>query len=257
MAQYITSLLELKARQDELPDEQKPVLSLDDLIYVVHGEGSDRDTVWTLEEIKKFFGEDWKAQVLTLLGNMDSTASIPKAGGWKLYTDTDVTSPRYGRLLFQFQNPSSTLPSTDPATVHFPAISVLNDSNFDKSVTIKKNLTVQKNLSAKKIEAEIASINALKRNYIIDVDSASFALSTRQAEVGDCIVIHNKHSSNVTVEVHVVRDSTSGWVTARWNVTLKQRSSMELICIAIHNINDVLSYEWSPLCNSEVTVANP
>lgn len=257
MAENITSLIELKARQDALPDAQKPVLSLDYLIYAINGLGSDRDTVWTLEEIKKFFGVDWKAQVLTLLGNMDSTASIPKAGGWKLYTDTDVTSPTYGRLLFMFQDPSSTLPSTDPATVQFPGIDVQNDSTFEKNVTIKKNLTVEKNISAEKIESDITVINALKRNNIIDVGSASLTLSTRQAEVGDCIVIHNTYSSDVTVEVHVVRDSTAGYVMARWNVTLKQRSSMELICTAIHNINDVLSYEWSPLCNSEVTVGNP
>ena len=57
MAQNITSLLELKAHQDALPDEQKPVLSLDDLIYVVNGEGSDRVTIRLLWDSSSNFGD--------------------------------------------------------------------------------------------------------------------------------------------------------------------------------------------------------
>lgn len=259
MAQNITSLLELKARQDELPDDQKPVLSVNGLMYFVNGLGSGRDTVFTIEEFLNFIGAEFKAHTIHYLGNMESEGSSPKVGGWKVYTSTDITEASfgYGQLVFQFQNPSGNIPHTKgpSASIVVPGLIVQNESTFvdiaefKKNVKFDKNVVVEEDFSAKNVETD-----SIKINTAIDVNSAYIALTSSVASVGDIVILHNVYSSDVTVEVHVVRDPTSGWATAKWNTTLKQRSSMMLRCVAIHTINDVKSYEWSPLCNSEVTV---
>lgn len=252
MAENITSLIE----KDPLTAEEALPT---DIIYVVHGTGTPRDKNMELGELLKFIGLDFEAHTIHYLGNMDSELDIPKVGGWKVYTATDITEASfgYGQLVFQFQDPSGTIPHTKgpSASIVVPGLIVQNESTFGniaefkKNVTFDKNVTVEKDFSAENIETD-----SIKINTAIDVNSASVALTSRVASVGDIVILHNVYSSDVTVEVHVVRDTTSGWATAKWNTTLKQRSSMMLRCVAIHTINDVKSYEWSPLCNSEVTV---
>ena len=53
MAQNITTLNEIRARQDS--QESKPTPELNDLIYAVKGSGSDRDKAYTIQELREFF----------------------------------------------------------------------------------------------------------------------------------------------------------------------------------------------------------
>lgn len=53
MAQNITTLNEIRARQDS--QESKPTPELNDLIYAVKGSGSKRDKAYTLQELREFF----------------------------------------------------------------------------------------------------------------------------------------------------------------------------------------------------------
>lgn len=53
MAQNITTLNEIRARQDS--QESKPTPELNDLIYAVKGSGSDRDKAYTIQELRVFF----------------------------------------------------------------------------------------------------------------------------------------------------------------------------------------------------------
>ena len=53
MAQNITTLNEIRARQDS--QESKPTPELNDIIYAVKGSGSDRDKAYTLQELREFF----------------------------------------------------------------------------------------------------------------------------------------------------------------------------------------------------------
>lgn len=115
---------------------------------------------------------------------------------------------------------------------------------------------VKTEISEDTVETENISLNYLKIKTIIDVNSSSYRLTTREAEVGDVVVIRNVNSSDVEVEIHVIRESTAGWATKNWTIVLKEHSSMMLICSAIHDVHDTLSYEWSPLSNTEVSVNN-
>lgn len=147
MAGNISSILELRERQEALPEGLKPEPSYDDLLYLVHGIGSDRDHIFTLAEVAAFLGVNFEAHKIHYLGNMDWTESIPKVGGWKVYTNTDITeaSYGYGQLVFEYQLPSGDLPSPSkgaPSSIVVPSLISQNESTFKKDVTFKKKAII-------------------------------------------------------------------------------------------------------------------
>lgn len=232
MADSITSVVELRDRQEALPAGSQPVLSLDDWLYVIHGVGSDRDTVWTLEEFRNFIQSKFNDIVMNGTGtSVEVKPGVIEVASENFTVEIDTTAG--GGIIFKSGNPL-----VEKGSIRY------NQETGKVVVT------------AGKIDADLTVINSVQNNNVIDVNASELVLTTRTAIVGEEITIHNVYSSDVTVEVHVVRNSTTGMAVAKWNTTLKQRSSMKLVCVAIHNINDVLSYEWSPLSNSEVTVNN-
>ena len=148
MAVNISSILELRERQETLPEGQKPKPSYDDLLYLVHGIGSDRDHVFTLAEVAAFLGINFEAHKIHYLGNMDSTESIPKVGGWKVYTSTDITEAEfgYGQLVFEYQLPSGDLPSPSnkgaPSSIVIPSLIARSKSTFKDDVTFEKKAII-------------------------------------------------------------------------------------------------------------------
>ena len=104
MANSITSVVELKARQDELPDAHKPVLSLDDLLYVIHGVGSDRDTVWTLEEFRNFIQSKFNDIVMNGTGtSVEVKPGVIEVASENFTVEIDTTSG--GGIIFKSGNP--------------------------------------------------------------------------------------------------------------------------------------------------------
>lgn len=67
MAQSMTSFIELRARQDALPAGQRPVLASDSLFYATCGFGSNRDGIFTLDELMTFLSANEKFDVLKLV----------------------------------------------------------------------------------------------------------------------------------------------------------------------------------------------
>lgn len=260
MAQYITSLLELKARQDELPDEQKPVLSLDDLIYVVHGEGSDRDTVWTLAEFIAFLVANEKFDVLKLI--KDENTDI------QLYWDNDNTE----FVIWDRENTNK---------VGLPKAHVHGTLEVEKDTTIKADLSVNKTLhvtqgstflgiaefnnyiiSKKGLDAKGKSvferINAGSPKSYFDVDedvNINTLLANNSIEVsfGDIVIVHNTGDNDITIALGT-RPGDGGTETK--TTTLASLCAMQFICCLHPTTPGALATtQWAPLGNATVTWA--
>ena len=75
MAQHINSIIDIRQEQEALPEEERPTLSLDELVYLVNSSGgSGRDVVFTLEAVAAYLATHGAlAQVVQLFSK--ATAS--------------------------------------------------------------------------------------------------------------------------------------------------------------------------------------
>lgn len=252
MAQNITSLLELKARQDELPDEQKPVLSLDDLLYVVHGLGSNRDTVWTLAEFIAFLVANEKFDELKLVKDSSNDITIKWDSTnsefviWERANTGTVAVPKlhvHGTLVVEKDTTinadlsvNKTLHVTQSST--FDSIAEFNDYIISKKGldSMGKTALQRLNLGSNKSFFEVSENT--------DIDTL-LSGTTIEVSKGDIVVVRNTSGGLDLTMILGSYDSILNYVT-----TLKAYCSMAFIRTGVTG-NGV---KWSPLGNSEVTV---
>lgn len=144
-------------------------LTINDLLLLVQVGNpiGSRNKSLTLETLFNFLKlaikDKLEIQELDILGNEDSTAQIPKVSGWKLVTDTDVTSPTYGQLKIICMTEPGAYPIDNTAVVNLPSINV-NELTankaalFEKDVTIDADLNVEKNIEFKSFKPKISNL---------------------------------------------------------------------------------------------------
>ena len=257
MAQNITSLLELKARQDELPDEQKPVLSLDDLIYVVHGLGSDRDAVWTLAEFIAFLVANEKFDELKLV--KDSSNYIPikwdSANNefviWQRANSGTVAVPKlhvHGTLLVEKDTTinadlavNKTLHVTQSST--FDGMAEFNDYVISKKGLDSKGKSVFERINAGSSKSYFEVIGDVNINTLL-------ANTTVPVSKGDIVTVLNTSDNSVTITMGT-RAGSGGYENKQ--TTLNSLCAMQFICV-LHQVTQSATYnEWAPLGNAAVT----
>ena len=254
MAESITSLLELKARQDALPDEQKPLLSLDDLIYVVHGLGSNRDTVWTFADFIAFLVANEKFDELKLVKDSSNDITIK----W------DSTNSEF--VIWDRSNDNEKV-------VAVPKFHAHGNATFEKDVSVNADLAVTKTLyvlltsefhgqvecddyliskagfdSKGKSVFERLNMVSDKSCFEVSTDSSVETLlenTTISVAEGDIVIVRNTSGGIDLTMTLGSYDSILNYVT-----TLKAYCSMAFIRTGVTG-NGV---KWSPLGNSEVTV---
>lgn len=155
-------------------------LALADLLVLIKPGNpiGQRNKSLTLEQLSNFlksvFEDKLALKELDILGNEDSTAQIPKVSGWKLVTDTDVTSTTYGQLIVTCETTPGAYPVDNPNVVNFPHITVGKllatlAARFEKDVTIDADLEVTKTVAFKDFKPKIS--NLLK---ITDVSQTNY-----------------------------------------------------------------------------------
>lgn len=155
-------------------------LTLADLLVLIQPGNpiGQRNKSLTLEQLSNFlksvFEDKLALKELDILGNEDSTAQIPKVSGWKLVTDTDVTSPTYGQLIVTCETTPGAYPVDNPNVVNFPHITIGKllatlAARFEKDVTIDADLEVTKSVTFKDFKPKIS--NLLK---ITDVSQTNY-----------------------------------------------------------------------------------
>ena len=144
-------------------------LTLADLLMLIQpgnpiGQRNKSLTLETLSNfLKSVFEEKLSIKELDILGNEDSTAQIPKVSGWKLVTDTDVTSPTYGQLIVTCETTPGAYPVDNPNVVNFPHITIGQllatlAARFEKDVTIDADLEVTKTITFKDFKPKINNL---------------------------------------------------------------------------------------------------
>lgn len=155
-------------------------LTLADLLLLIQPGNpiGQRNKSLTLEQLSNFiksvFEDKLAIKELDILGNEDSTAQIPKVSGWKLVTNTDVTSPTYGQLIVTCETTPGAYPVDNPNVVNFPHITIGKllatlAARFEKDVTIDADLEVTKTITFKDFKPKIN--NLLK---ITDVSQTNY-----------------------------------------------------------------------------------
>lgn len=253
MADSITSLLEIRARQESLPPGSQPVLSLDDLLYVVHGVGSDRDTVWTLAEFIAFLVANEKFDVLKLVQDSSNDITIK----W------DATNNEF--VIWDRSNDNGKV-------VAVPKFHAHGNATFDKDVSVNADLSVSKTLnvtqgstfggmaefndyiiskrgldSKGKSVFERLNMGSGKSCFEVSTDSSVETLlanTTISVTEGDVVIVRNVAGADIKITLGSY-DSMLGYLT-----TLKAYCSMAFIRTGVTG-NGV---KWSPLGNSEVII---
>lgn len=261
MAQNIISLLELKARQDALPDEQKPSLSLDDLIYAVHGEGSDRDTVWRLAEFIAFLVANEKFDVLKLVKDSSNDITIKWDSGnnefviWERANTGTVAVPKL--------HVHGTLEVEKDATIRADVsitktLTVANRADFNGGFTVIKNLYATDYAETYcRLKTARLNLKNTKSYFTVSEDSninTLIAGVSEQIEVaeGDIVTVCNGSTSAVMVNLGT-RPGSGGIETK--STTLNALCAMQFMC-CLKQTTQVATYvQWAPLGNATVTWA--
>ena len=262
-------------------------LTLADLLMLIQPGNpiGQRNKSLTLEQLSNFlksvFEDKLAIKELDILGNEDSTAQIPKVSGWKLVTDTDVTSPTYGQLIVTCETTPGAYPVDKPNVVNFPHITIdklhaTGAATFEKDVTIAADLKITKTLevmltsefhgqvecdeyliSKKGLQSKgMTSVERLnmgsnKSYFGVSTNSSINALLAGTAidvSVGDIVVLHNTGNSDITVTLGT-RQGSGGEETK--STTLKSLCAMQFMCCYKSG-----GYtHWVPLGNATVTWA--
>lgn len=144
-------------------------LTLADLLVLIQPGNpiGQRNKSLTLEQLSNFlksvFEDKLALKELDILGNEDSTAQIPKVSGWKLVTDTDVTSNTYGQLIVTCETTPGAYPVDKPNVVKLPNITIGKllatlAATFEKDVTIDADLEVTKTITFKDFKPQISNL---------------------------------------------------------------------------------------------------
>lgn len=144
-------------------------LTLTDLLVLIQPGNpiGQRNKSLTLEQLSNFlkvvFEDKLALKELDILGNEDSTAQIPKVSGWKLVTDTDVTSPTYGQLKIICLTEPGAYPVDNPAVVNLPNLTIGKllatlAATFEKDVTIDADLEVTKTVAFKDFKPKVNNL---------------------------------------------------------------------------------------------------
>lgn len=80
MAQHINSIIDIRQEQEALPEEERPTLSLDELLYLDdHDGGSNRDVVFTVEQVAAYLAVYGPlAKVVQLFGKATASYAVIK-----------------------------------------------------------------------------------------------------------------------------------------------------------------------------------
>lgn len=140
-------------------------LTLADLLVLIKpnnpiGQRNKSLTMETLSDfLKSVFETKLETKELDILGNEDSTAQIPKVSGWKLVTDTDVTSPTYGQLIVTCETTPGAYPVDHPNVVNLMSkLHTGGSATFEKDVTIDADLEVTKTVTFKDFKPKISNL---------------------------------------------------------------------------------------------------
>lgn len=256
MADSITSLLEIRARQEALPSGSLPVLSLDDLLYVVHGVGSNRDTVWTIAEFIAFLVAHEKFDVLKLVKDSNNDITIK----W------DATNNEF--VIWDRSNDNGKV-------VAVPKFHAHGNATFDKDVSVNADLTVSKTLNV--TQGSTFGMASEFNDYIISKrgldsrgksvfqrinmgsDKSYFETSTSTSietlladnsidpSKGDIVVVRNV-SGGIDLDITVgTYDHTQG---QDYVATLKAYCAMAFVNTGVTGNG----LKWAPLGSAEVAV---
>jgi hypothetical protein len=104
MAEHVTSYIEKREKQMELPVGERPVITLTDLLYLVKSAGgSRRDGIFTVEEFAEFLGSAGHLGPLDIRKTIGEAAYITKVDGDKVKvyaSGPSGTSTKYLELGF-------------------------------------------------------------------------------------------------------------------------------------------------------------
>ena len=80
MAQHINSIIDIWLEQESLPEQDKPTVSLNELLYLVdHDGGSNRDVVFTVEQVAAYLAVYGPlAKVVQLFGKATASYAVIK-----------------------------------------------------------------------------------------------------------------------------------------------------------------------------------
>ena len=257
MAQSITSLIELKARNDALPVGQRPVLASDSLFYATCGVGSNRDGIFTLDELMTFLSANEKFDVLKLVKDSSNNITIKWDSTnsefviWDRSNDTGkvVAVPKFhahGNATFEKD-------VTIAADLEIAkTLEVTLNSEFHGQVECDEYLISKKGLQSKGMTSvERLNIGSNRSNFEVSTNSSINALlanTTIVVSVGDIVVLHNTGNSDITVTLGT-RQGSGGEETK--STTLKSLCAMPFECCYKSG-----GYtHWVPLGNATVTWA--
>jgi hypothetical protein len=230
-------------------------LTLADLLLLIQPGNpiGQRNKSLTLEQLSNFlksvFEDKLAVKELDILGNEDSTAQIPKVSGWKLVTDTDVTSPTYGQLIVTCETTPGAYPVDKPNVVNFPHITIgklhaTGAATFEKDVTIDADLNVAKTVTFKDFKPQIS--NLLK---ITDVSQTNYTYEpTEQDTQEKALSVPAKIIVNASAIEHRLlfagpQISPGGYVSM--NVVLPVGYAVTLI--PVDALQDIVTGTWKTL----------
>lgn len=257
MAQSMTSFIEIRARQEALPVGQRPVLASDSLFYATCGVGSNRDGIFTLDELMTFLSANEKFDVLKLVKDSSNDITIKWDSTnsefviWDRSNDTGkvVAVPKFhahGNATFE---KDVTIAADLDIT---KTLEVMLTSEFHGQVECDEYLISKKGLQSKGMTSvERLNMGSDESNFGVSTNSSINALlggTTIDVSVGDIVVLHNTGNSDITVTLGTMLGS-GGEETK--STTLKSLCAMQFMCCYKSG-----GYtHWVPLGNATVTWA--